>query len=62
MVGEWGDLHDLSYELVLTGPAGGTFRRGTAGPRQELDAIEFVRVISGRLPDQGIVRTNSLPL
>jgi uncharacterized protein (TIGR03083 family) len=62
MVAEWGDLHDLSYELVLTGPAGGTFTRGTEGTPAELDAIEFVRVISGRRPDHGIVRTNSLPL
>jgi uncharacterized protein (TIGR03083 family) len=62
MVGEWGDLHDLAYELVLTGPAGGTFARGTGGTHQELDAIDFVRVISGRLPDLGIVRSNSLPL
>ena len=62
MVGEWGDLHELSYELVLTGPAGGSFTRGTGGTRTELDAIQFVRVISGRLPDHGIVRSNSLPL
>jgi uncharacterized protein (TIGR03083 family) len=62
MVSEWGDLHDLAYELVLTGPGGGVFTRGTGGPRQELDAVEFVRVVSGRLPDSGIVRSNSLPL
>jgi uncharacterized protein (TIGR03083 family) len=65
MVGEWGDLHDLSYELVLTGPAGGTFRRGAGGTdetRTELDAFDFVRVVSGRLPDHGVVRANSLPL
>jgi uncharacterized protein (TIGR03083 family) len=62
MVGEWGDLHDLSYELVLTGPAGGTFTRGVGGARTELDAIEFVRVISGRRPTHGIVEHNSLPL
>jgi uncharacterized protein (TIGR03083 family) len=62
MVGEWGDLHDLTYELVLTGPAGGTFTRGVGGARTELDAVEFVRVISGRLPDHDIVQTNSLPL
>lgn len=62
MVGEWNDLHGLAHELVLTGPAGGTFSRGTGGTRTELDAIEFVRVISGRLPDHGIVRSMSLPL
>ena len=64
MVGEWGDLHDLAFELVLTGPAGGTFTRGTERRqrRTELDAVEFVRVISGRLPDHGIVRSMSLPL
>jgi len=62
MVGEWGDLHGLAYELALTGAAGGTFTRGVGGARTELDAIEFVRIISGRLPDHGIVRSNSLPL
>jgi uncharacterized protein (TIGR03083 family) len=65
MVAEWGDLHDLSYELTLTGPAGGTFVRGAGRadrPRVELDAIDYVRVVSGRLPDHGIVKSNSLPL
>lgn len=65
MVGEWGDLHELTYELVLTGPAGGTFRRGDGGDggeRTEMDAFDFVRVVSGRLPDHGIVRSNALPL
>lgn len=63
LVGEWGDLHDLSFDLVLTGPAGGAFRRGTpSADPTELDAFDFVRIVSGRLPDHGIVRSMSLPL
>jgi hypothetical protein len=62
LVAEWGELHDLSYELVLEGPAGGKFTRGTGGERTEMDAIEFVRVVAGRRPDHGPVTTNALPL
>ena len=61
IVAEWGEIHDLSYELVLDGPAGGKFTRGTDGERVESDAIEFIRILSGRLPGAGLLE-HPLPL
>lgn len=55
VVDEWLGSHDQPVELVLTGPAGGTWRRGGAGERLELDAIELARVLSGRLPAVGLL-------
>jgi hypothetical protein len=60
-VGEWAEIHGQPFDLVLTGPAGGTFSRGTGGERVELDAVDFVRVLSGRLPGEGVL-ANPLPL
>jgi uncharacterized protein (TIGR03083 family) len=48
VVSEWADRHGKEFSLHLTGPAGGTWTAGTAGPRLELDAIDFCRVISKR--------------
>ena len=48
VVSEWADRHGKEFSLHLTGPAGGTWTAGTAGPCLELDAIEFCRVISRR--------------
>lgn len=48
VVGEWGRRHGAPFELVLTGPAGGTFRQGVGGPRIELDAVDYCRALSGR--------------
>ena len=31
IVAEWATLHTEPFTLHLTGPAGGTYRRGTAG-------------------------------
>ena len=45
---EWAQRHGQDVDLVLTGPAGGRLRVGAAGPRVELDAVEFCRVVSGR--------------
>jgi len=46
---------------VLTGPAGGWFRQGVGGEHVEIDAIEFVRTLSGRRPGTGVL-ANPLPL
>jgi uncharacterized protein (TIGR03083 family) len=46
---EWADRHGEPFELVLDGPAGGTYRSGNAGIRIEMDAIEFCLILSGRL-------------
>ncbi len=48
VVAEWVRRHGSDVELVLTGRAGGHFHQGTNGPRVEVDAIEFCRMLSGR--------------
>jgi uncharacterized protein (TIGR03083 family) len=61
IVGEWAAIHGQPFELVLEGPAGGKFSQGTNGERVEIDAIEFVQVLSGRRPGTGIL-AHPLPL
>lgn len=61
IVGEWAALHGEPFELVLEGPAGGKFSQGTDGERVELDAFDFIRTLSGRLPGAGVLR-HPLPL
>jgi uncharacterized protein (TIGR03083 family) len=61
IVGEWANLHGEPFELVLEGPAGGKFSQGTNGERVEIDAIEFVQVLSRRRPGTGIL-SHPLPL
>ena len=46
---------------MLTGPVGGTFRQGADVEHVEIDALDFVRVLSGRLPGTGVLR-HPLPL
>jgi uncharacterized protein (TIGR03083 family) len=45
---DWAKKHRRPFSLVLGGPAGGRFGAGPGGPDIELDAIEFVRALSGR--------------
>jgi uncharacterized protein (TIGR03083 family) len=45
---DWAEKHGRPFSLVLGGPAGGRFDVGTGGPDIEIDAIEFVRALSGR--------------
>jgi hypothetical protein len=61
IVGEWASIHGEPFELVLEGPAGGKFSQGVGGERVEVDAIDFVRILSGRLPGTGVLR-HPLPL
>jgi uncharacterized protein (TIGR03083 family) len=61
IVAEWASIHGQPFELVLEGPAGGKFSQGTDGERVEIDATEFIRVLSGRLPGTGVLG-NPLPL
>lgn len=56
-VHEWAGTHGQPVEVVLTGPAGGTFVQGSNGSRIEMDALEFCRVLSGRAPADGLLRT-----
>lgn len=48
VVSEWAERHGKDFTLHLTGPTGGTWTNGTDGPRLELDAVDFCRVISKR--------------
>jgi uncharacterized protein (TIGR03083 family) len=61
IVAEWAELHGESFELRLTGPAGGTFSQGNGGEHVEMDALDFIRTLSGRLPATGVMR-HRLPL
>jgi uncharacterized protein (TIGR03083 family) len=61
LVAEWAALHGEPFELELDGPAGGTFRQGLGGPHVEIDAVDFVRTISGRLQGAGVL-AHPLPL
>ena len=61
IVAEWAAIHGQPFELILEGPAGGKYSQGTDGERVEIDAMEFIRVLSGRLPGTGVLK-NPLPL
>jgi uncharacterized protein (TIGR03083 family) len=61
IVREWANIHGRPFELVLEGPAGGKFEQGVGGERIEIDALDFIRVVSGRLPGTGLL-AHPLPL
>ena len=61
VVAEWADLHGQPFDLVLEGPAGGKFSQGIDGERVEIDALDFIRTLSGRLPGTGVL-SHPLPL
>jgi len=61
IVREWAELHGEPFDLHLTGPAGGTFRQSQGGEHVEMDALDFIRTLSGRLPGAGVMR-HPLPL
>lgn len=56
VVTEWASRHGEACTLTLTGPAGGEWAFGHgSGPRIELDAVEFSRILSGRAPGSGLL-------
>ena len=61
IVAEWAEIHRQPFELVLEGPAGGKFTQGVDGERVEIDALDFIRTLSGRLTATGVLN-NALPL
>lgn len=61
IVAEWAELHGEPFELVLDGPAGGKFTHGVGGDRVEIDALDFIRTLAGRLPGTGVL-SHPLPL
>ncbi len=61
IVAEWARLHDDPFTVDLQGPAGGRYSaRGGAVPIR-LDAVEFVRILSGRGVGPGVLE-HKLPL
>jgi uncharacterized protein (TIGR03083 family) len=63
LVAEWATTHMEPFTLRLSGAAGGKFIRDRDNPGElvSLDAIEFVRVLSGRAKGDGVLR-HRLPL
>jgi hypothetical protein len=59
-VHEWARRHGQAFTLALSGPAGGTYAQGSAGPEIALDAVEFTRLLSGRAPASGLL-THEVP-
>jgi uncharacterized protein (TIGR03083 family) len=55
VVAEWARRHRQPFTLHLTGPAGGTFGRGTGGDELTVDAVEFCRMLSGRSAGDGLL-------
>jgi hypothetical protein len=55
VVAEWAARHGRPYRLRLTGPAGGSWSSGTDGEEDELDAVEFCRLLSGRGRGSGLL-------
>jgi uncharacterized protein (TIGR03083 family) len=61
ILAEWAALHGEHFELALEGPAGGKYSQGVGGKRVDIDAIDFIRTLSGRLPGTGVL-SHPLPL
>lgn len=58
VVREWATAHGSPYRLRLTGPAGGSWADGGSDAEEiELDAVEMMRVVSGRAPGAGLLAT-----
>jgi uncharacterized protein (TIGR03083 family) len=61
IVREWAGVHGHAFTLELAGPAGGTYAAGAGGEHVQIDAVDFVRVISGRGERPGVL-SYSFPL
>lgn len=57
IVRDWAERHGKGFTLRLSGPAGGHYRDNAGGEDIELDALEFCRILSGRAPGDGLLKT-----
>jgi uncharacterized protein (TIGR03083 family) len=57
VVREWASQHGQAVTLRLSDPAGGTYQAGSGGEEIELDALQFCRILSGRAPGDGLLKT-----
>jgi uncharacterized protein (TIGR03083 family) len=57
IVRDWAEHHGGAFTLRLSGPAGGVYRGNAGGEDIELDALEFCRILSGRAPGDGLLKT-----
>ncbi len=48
VVAHWATKHTSDFTLMLGGPAGGEFQRGSGGVQIDIDAVEFCKVLTGR--------------
>ena len=55
VVAEWARTHGQPFDLLLDGPAGGSFVQGENGESLHLDAVEFCRILSGRSAGSGLL-------
>ena len=55
MVRDWATRFQSPFQLRLTGPAGGDYRRGQGGEQHELTAVDFGRLVSGRGKGPGLL-------
>jgi uncharacterized protein (TIGR03083 family) len=61
IVAEWAQLHTDPFTLELRGPAGGRYAARGGDAPVDLDAVEFVRILSGRGDGDGVL-LHKLPL
>jgi uncharacterized protein (TIGR03083 family) len=57
IVASWAGRHRQPYAVVLDGPAGGAYAQGDGAAELRLDAVEFCRVVSGRVKGDGLLAT-----
>ena len=55
VVADWARRHGRSFELELSGAAGGSYRQGSGGDQIRMDAVDFCRTISGREKGAGLL-------
>jgi uncharacterized protein (TIGR03083 family) len=55
VVADWVRRHAQPVTVDLTGPAGGRYTAGDGGESLTLDAVEFCRILSGRVEASGLL-------